>query len=147
MNIPVDITDFRELRQNHFSYIDKSGFISALLDYAPPKATLITRPHGFGKTLELSMLFYFLDITSDSRELFAGLEVAKNWGLCTKWMNQYPTLFLSFKKIKGQNFDSAYQQLQIQISKLYKEHHYLIDCSYIDEDDKKIFRQLLFLQS
>lgn len=142
MNIPVGITDFNELRQKQFSYIDKSGLIASLLDYAPAKATLIARPHGFGKTLGLSMLFYFLDNQSDSKKLFAGLEIAKNSELCTKWMNQYPTLFISFGNIAGKNFDCAYQQLLIQISKLYQKHHYLLDCSYIDEDDKKIFRQL-----
>lgn len=60
MNIPIGITDFNELRKKQFSYIDKSGLIASLLDYTPAKATLIARPHGFGKTLGLSMLFYFL---------------------------------------------------------------------------------------
>ena len=57
-------------------------------------------------------------------------------------MNQYPTLFIGFADIAGKNFDGAYQQLLFQISKLYQDHHYLLDCSYIDEDDKEIFRQL-----
>ena len=57
-------------------------------------------------------------------------------------MNQYPTLFLTFKDVDGLNFDDAYGQLAAQIADLYKEHAYLLDCPIIDSDDKQIFLEL-----
>ena len=50
-NIPVGISDLKEIRENNNYYIDKSGFISELLTDGAAKVTLITRPRRFGKTL------------------------------------------------------------------------------------------------
>ena len=59
--IPVGISDFEEIRKNGFYYVDKTGLIEKLLKTAGVKATLITRPRRFGKTLGMSMLdFHFL---------------------------------------------------------------------------------------
>ena len=46
------------------------------------------RPRRFGKSLLMSMLAEFFDISKDSRELFAGLKVMNNKRLCEQWMNQ-----------------------------------------------------------
>ena len=58
-NIPVGISDFKEIRENNNYYIDKSGFISELLTDGAAKVTLITRPRRFGKTLgsTISLMF------------------------------------------------------------------------------------------
>ena len=70
LNIPIGISDFSEIRQNNYYYIDKSALISELLKTAATKVTLITRPRRFGKTLAMSMLSSFFDITRNSRALF-----------------------------------------------------------------------------
>ena len=74
MNIPVGISDFRRIREENYYYIDKSGLISTLLENTPAQVTLITRPRRFGKTLGMSMLANFFDISQDSRQLFKGLD-------------------------------------------------------------------------
>ena len=76
MNIPVGISDFRRIREENYYYIDKSGLISTLLENTPAQVTLITRPRRFGKTLGMSMLANFFDISQDSRQLFKGLEIS-----------------------------------------------------------------------
>lgn len=78
MNIPVGISDFRRIREENYYYIDKSGLISTLLENTPAQVTLITRPRRFGKTLGMSMLANFFDITQDSKRLFKGLEISRN---------------------------------------------------------------------
>ena len=115
LNIPVGISDFSEMRQNNYYYIDKSALISELLETAATKVTLITRPRRFGKTLAMSMLSSFFDITRNSRALFDGLEVSGDAELCRLWMNQYPTVFLTFKNVDGLTFSSAYGQLKYEI--------------------------------
>ena len=140
LNIPVGVSDFSEIRQKNYYFIDKSGLIEELLKTTATKVTLITRPRRFGKTLGMSMLAAFFDIRKDSSALFAGLEISKNRDLCEAWMNQWPTVFFSFKDVDGLNFEDAYNRLVAQISNLYKKHTYLLECSDIDEDDKTIFR-------
>lgn len=142
IKIPVGISDFKEIREGSYYYIDKTGLISRILKESPAKVILITRPRRFGKTLGMSMLAKFFDIEKNSREVFAGLEISENKELCETWMNQWPIVFLTFKDVDGLNFRSAYEQLVFQISELYKKYHYLLDCAAIDEDDKAMFRKL-----
>ena len=142
LNIPVGVSDFREIRQNGYYYIDKSGLIRELLKNTATKVTLITRPRRFGKTLSMSMLENFFDIRKDSRAWFEGLEIARDSELCQAWMNQWPTVFFSLKDIDGLNFESAYGQLKAQISELYKKYAYLLEYDAIDPDDKQNFLDL-----
>lgn len=142
LNIPVGVSDFREIRQNGYYYIDKSGLIRELLKNTATKVTLITRPRRFGKTLSMSMLENFFDIRKDSRAWFEGLEIARDSELCQAWMNQWPTVFFSLKDIDGLNFESAYGQLKAQISELYKKYVYLLEYDAIDPDDKQNFLDL-----
>ena len=101
LNIPVGISDFAEIRQNGYYYVDKTGLIAEILKAQAVKVTLITRPRRFGKTLGMSTLENFFNIRKDSRTLFQGLEIVDNSVLCQKWMNQCPTIFLSFKDVDG----------------------------------------------
>ncbi len=57
--IPIGVSDFREMREKGFYYVDKSSLIVEMLDRAGAKVLLLPRPRRFGKTLNLSMLRYF----------------------------------------------------------------------------------------
>ena len=142
LNIPVGISDFREIRENGYYYIDKTFLIYELLKTPATKVTLITRPRRFGKTLGMSMLADFFDIRKESSSLFEGLDISEKTNICNEWLNQYPVIFLSLKDIDGLTFKDAYGQLVAQIADLYKEYTYLLVCAEIDEDDKKIFLDL-----
>ena len=140
--IPVGISDFEEIRQNGYYYIDKTGLVEEILKTPATKVTLITRPRRFGKTLGMSMLANFFDIEKDSRSLFQGLEISKNKVLCEQWMNQYPTLFLSLKDISGNDFEEAYERLCFAIAEFCIEHSYLCESKKIEETYKEIFQKL-----
>lgn len=142
MNIPVGISEFRRIREEDYYYIDKSGLISTLLENTPAQVTLITRPRRFGKTLGMSMLANFFDITQDSKRLFKGLEISRNQELCADWMNQYPTVFLSFKDIGGTSFENAFNLLRFVIAQLYDNYKFLLDDPDIPSAQKEIFRRL-----
>ena len=139
LNIPIGISDFEKIRKNDYYFIDKSGMIAELLRNAAPEVTLITRPRRFGKTLGMSMLASFFDIRKDSRELFRGLRVSEDEALCAAWMNQYPTLFLTFKDVDGNEFVTAKDMLRDQIAGLFQEHAYLAESGKVNEYDKKRF--------
>ena len=96
LNIPVGVSDFSQIRKNGYYYVDKTRLISELLKKSTANVTLITRPRRFGKTLAMSMLEHFFDIRHDNHSLFQDLEISHESSICQTWMNQRPTLFITF---------------------------------------------------
>ena len=143
LKIPVGISDFAKIRNYDYYYVDKTGLIADLLEKETAEVTLITRPRRFGKTMGMSMLANFFDIRKDSEAMFEGLEIAKNTALCSEWMNQWPTLFLSFKKVDGLNFQDSYDMLTVVLANLYKNHMYLLESDKINPFDKEIITHIM----
>lgn len=141
LNIPVGISNFEKIRNNGFYYVDKTGLIEELLK-TEAEVTLITRPRRFGKTLGMSMLESFFDIRKNSRKLFEGLEIARQSELCSKWMNQWPTVSVSFRQVDGLNFTSAYDMLTMVLADLYNKHLYLLEDGHATEFQKKTFTNI-----
>ena len=142
LNIPVGISDFERIRELDYYYVDKTGLIKTLLRGEMDQVALITRPRRFGKTMAMSMLNSFLDIRKDSRELFEGLEISKETAICERWMNQYPTLFLSFKDVDGSIFENAFNFLKYIVAEVCKQHMYLLDSDDVDKEDKLVYEKL-----
>ncbi len=82
-------------------------------------------PHGFGKSLGLSMLRDFCDIRQDSRAIFEGLAISENKEVCDKWMNQYPVVLVSLKDVKGDNYEEALDKFADVIGHLCVEYDFL----------------------
>lgn len=143
LSIPVGVSDFAEIRQNGYYYVDKTALIGELLKTTATKVTLITRPRRFGKTRAMSMLDTFFDIRKNSRALFEGLTITQDQGLCEKWMNQWPTVFVSFRQVDGLNFSAACEMLNLAIANLYKQHLYLLDSNEISIYDKESMKRIL----
>ena len=142
VNIPVGTSDFAEVRQKDYYYIDKTGLIAELMRTPGTKVTLITRPRRFGKTLGMSMMAEFFDIRKDSRALFEGLSISENKELCTNWMNQYPTVFVSFRNVDGLNFEHAYEMLKETFSEVFMQHIYLLKSDKVHEFDKNVIARI-----
>lgn len=137
--------DFEELVRDDGYYVDKTEFLYDLFAKTRNKVTLFTRPRRFGKTLTMSMMENFFDIKRNTLELFENLNIYKNHpNFCKEWMNQYPTLFMSFKDIEGLNFDKAYEMLKGEVSKLCNKHSYLENEEKVVDADKEVFHRLLY---
>ena len=143
LNIPVGISDFAKIRDRNYYYVDKTNLISDLLEEETAEVTLITRPRRFGKTMAMSMLAHFFDIRKDSKAMFQGLKIAENTELCDEWMNQWPVLFISFRRVDGLNFESAFGMLQETITDIYGDHLYLLDSPRISSYQKEIMDRIL----
>ena len=141
--IPVGEEDFDEIRQRGSYYVDKSGLIYELVNGAENKVTLFTRPRRFGKTLAMSMIQSFFDITRDSRAVFDGLEVSRHEDFCKEWMNQRPALFVSFKGIEGLSFDSAMDRMRTTLSNVCHLMPFLVESDRAsEEEDRSLFLRL-----
>lgn len=69
--LPIGIENFKELIDNKYYYVDKTALIK---DVSSEKVALYTRPRRFGKTLNMSMLYYFFsNKEKENSYLFNGL--------------------------------------------------------------------------
>lgn len=144
LKLPVGIENFQEIRQEGFYYIDKTGLIEQLLEHWS-KANLFTRPHRFGKTLNMSMLRYFFETGTDPT-LFAGLYISHNQKLCAEYMGKFPVIFLSLKSVEGLTFESAKYRLTELIGREAMRFHFLLDSSSLTDEEKYMYRELIALQ-
>ena len=74
--LPIGKSDFKSIIQDNFYYIDKTNFISEIIDNSAD-VILLPRPRRFGKTLNLTMTKYFFDVEEDNREIFDNLNISK----------------------------------------------------------------------
>ena len=111
--LPVGIEDFKEIIKKDYYYVDKTAFISDLIA-GGAKVHLFTRPRRFGKTLNMSMLKYFLEIGGD-KSIFDGLRITENKAVCDAYMGKYPVVSVSLKGVNGADYEEAYEQLRIII--------------------------------
>lgn len=136
-------SDFAAVRSKGYRFVDKSFFIEQVLT-DPAKVLLLPRPRRFGKTLNLSMLRYFLekpkeknDLTQEERRnLFAGLEIEKSDKLWTHF-GKYPVMFLTFKDVKTNSGTDAFVAISKLLSNLYEEHDYLLQSSQLSPQGER----------
>lgn len=91
--IPIGVSNYEEIKENNYYYVDKTNMIQEFLE-RKSKVTLITRPRRFGKTLNMSMIASFFDITKDSKPVFEDTEIMNS--IYVNEINQYPTIYISF---------------------------------------------------
>ena len=85
--LPIGIENFKELIDKNYYYVDKTNLIANIIN---EKVVLYTRPRRFGKTLNMSMLYYFFSIKEkDNAYLFDYLNISKNKD-ALKHQNKYP---------------------------------------------------------
>jgi len=100
--IPTGIENFKTLIDKNAYYIDKTNFISEVLN---EQVVLYTRPRRFGKTLNMSMLYYFFsNKEKENSYLFDGLNISHN-SEAMKHQNQYPVIFLSLKEMTNLSYE------------------------------------------
>lgn len=143
MKFPIGIDDFKKLIEGNYLFADKSLLIKDIIEDGSD-VILITRPRRFGKTLNLSMLYYFLGQNHSGHEnLFEGLNISKDKAFCKEHQQQYPVIFISFKDIKEATYEQSYNAITELIRRLYKEHQYLLEGNLLTEDEKSIYKNLL----
>ena len=140
--VPVGGEDFDEIRQKGSYYVDKTGLVYELVHNTENKVTLFTRPRRFGKTLNMSMIGSFFDITRDSRAVFEGLEVSRHEDFCREWMNQRPVLFVTFKDIERLSFEAAMNEMKTTLSNVCHTMPFLEESNRVSKEDKTTFSKL-----
>lgn len=115
--IPIGTKSFSRLVEGNYYFVDKTLMIKEFLDRGTD-VTLITRPRRFGKTINMSMMAEFFDITKDSKKIFNGTKIMETPYAAE--INQYPIIFISFadaKRDKETVVSTIRTQIQIQWDK------------------------------
>ena len=100
--LPIGVENFKTMIDKDFYYVDKTSFIQDVLN---EEVILYTRPRRFGKTLNMSMLYYFFSIKEkENANLFHGLSIMSNPKALT-YQNRYPVIFLTLKDMKNNTFE------------------------------------------
>ncbi|RZI47448.1 AAA family ATPase, partial [Rickettsiales endosymbiont of Peranema trichophorum] len=144
MKLPVGVSDFRKIATGNYVFTDKTLLIKEVMDDGAD-IILVTRPRRFGKTLNLSMLYYFLDHSQPKDEnLFEKLNIGRDEAFCEEHQNKYPVIFISFKDVKKSQYEDVYENILILVRDVYRAHRYLLDGDCLDEDEKGVFNALLY---
>ena len=110
--ITTGTENFKEFIDKIYYYVDKTMLIDDVLS---DKVMLYTRPRRFGKTLNMSMLYYFFsNQEKENAYLFEGLNVSKHQHLMLH-QNQYPVIFLSLKDMNAILFNLRFIFLPISL--------------------------------
>ena len=141
--MPVGVDDFRRVREEYY-YVDKTDFIRQLID-GHAQATLITRPRRFGKTLSLSMLYYFFTNkeAEANRVLFEGSNIEKAGERYMAAQGSRPVVFLSLKDIKQSDMGSMLAMFASVMQALYDSFPYLQEADVLSVQEKKYFSKVL----
>lgn len=141
--LPIGLSDFREIIEGNYYYIDKSLFIKDIIDNGS-NAVLIPRPRRFGKTLNLSMLKYFFEKkTEDFSKIFKELNI---WSAGEEYRNmqgQFPVIYITLKDVKGTNYNRCVNILKEVIAQEYRRHDYLLKSGDLSIKDRRDFEAIL----
>ena len=139
--IALGYSDFKTLIDNDNYFVDKTLLIREFLEDSS-QVILIPRPRRFGKTLNLSMIRYFVEkCDEDRRYLFNNLLIEKEEDIMKK-QGIYPTIYLTFKDEKHKNFNSLIERIKWFITAIYNEHKQVYSILK-DKQDRDFFDKII----
>lgn len=137
--LPTGIENFKTMIDKSAYYVDKTNFIEDVLS---EQVVLYTRPRRFGKTLNMSMLYYFFSIKEmENAYLFEGLNISKNKD-ALKAQNKYPTIFISLKEMKSLTFDAQISSFSNVIYELLEKNLEILSSNQLSDTTKDILNKL-----
>lgn len=137
--LPTGIENFKTMIDKSAYYVDKTNFIEDVLN---EQVVLYTRPRRFGKTLNMSMLYYFFSIKEkENSYLFDGLNISKNKN-ALKVQNKYPTIFISLKEMKSLTFDAQISSFSNVIYELLDKNLEILSSDQLSDTTKDILNKL-----
>ena len=145
--IGIGVSDYKMLRLKDNYFIDKSLFIKHIIDNQSG-VVLITRPRRFGKTLNMSMLRYYFDCREkDSKQLFNGLKIMEQEEKYTSKQGYYPCIYMTFKDVRGRNFEEMMIFFQTELMELFIEHADLLKSDKLFDGEKEFINSTLNLKT
>ena len=136
--VPTGIENFKTMIDKNAYYVDKTNLI---IDILNEQVVLYTRPRRFGKTLNMSMLYYFFSIKEkENAYLFDCLNISKNKD-ALKHQNKYPTIFISLKEMKNSSFKAQIIAFSNIIYELLEKNLEILSSTQLTDTTKEILNK------
>ena len=142
--LPIGKSNFKKVIEDGDYFVDKSLFIKEVID-SSSETSLVMRPRRFGKTLNLSMLRYFFgngNFIPTNKNLFKNLAIYKE-DVFAEHFEKYQIIYLTFKDVKSDNFESSYNKIYSLIQKEFDKHHKKIDSLELSYLERKNYFDIL----
>ena len=152
--IKIGTDDFKKLITESTLYIDKTLLLKTIIEDAYD-VLLITRPRRWGKTLNMTMLQYFFtipvkpngEIDDEERSkrsgIFSKLKIGEHPDILKNYLGKFPAIFISFKEIKGKDYETIEMKVRELIYELYAKHEYLLLSDKLSEGQKTRFKKFI----
>ena len=131
--VATDIYTFSRLREDGFTYVDKTDALYAMASGETGAQFFIARPRRFGKSLAVSTL---KSLFEGRRELFAGLAIEPKWD----WSKKWPVLHLDMGSMQYDTVEELGKALKEYFGAQAAEQGLAIDA---DNTLPEIFRGLI----
>ena len=141
-SLPIGISDYVRA-QSEYYYVDKTLLIKEFLDQKP-LVSLFTRPRRFGKTLNMDMLRVFFEISDeDTSKYFADKAIWKCGEEYQSHQGKYPVIFLTFKDVKFDTWESTIDKIRGLLQEEYGRHQELVSSDKLSQYEKEYFAKIL----
>ncbi len=139
LTIKIGTSDFRKLREQGGYYVDKSLFVSAVIQGS--EISVLPRPRRFGKTLNMTTLRYFLDRkVTDQDTLFSGLKLMQEPETVLRHKGRHPVIYLTLKDWKFDDLPALQLKFVHAMAELFGANNDLLPS--LDEDETRLFRAI-----
>lgn len=139
--LPIGISDYKEIIEEHYLYIDKTLLIKDVCDSG--KVVLVPRPRRFGKTLNLSMLRYFFEASEQSNtHLFSDKKIWENPEYHAL-QGKFPVIYVTFKNIKEISWEVTYEKFAYTIYEEYARHKNVLFNDALETYEKDLYIRFL----
>ena len=140
--LPIGVSDYVRA-QSEYYYVDKTLLIKEFLDQKP-LVSLFTRPRRFGKTLNMDMLRVFFEISDeDTSKYFVDKAIWKCGEEYRKHQGKYPVIFLTFKDVKYDSWESTVAKIRGLLQNEFGRHQELLSSRELAEYEKAYFSKVL----
>lgn len=132
--VPIGIQDFREIRDDGYYYVDKSGLIADIVAKRA-KACLLIRPRRFGKSLNLPMLDCFFNLEYRGNRWFDGLGIMED-PEAVALMNRFPVIRLDMKDLPVDDYGMFIDKFGVRVAELFRGFNCLRSSDVLIDEDK-----------
>ena len=140
-NMSIGKQNFKEMIDHQgtlYHYVDKSQLIE---DVMSDDIILYSRPRRFGKTLNMSMLYYFFSFSEkDNAYLFNDLKISRNKE-AMEHQNKYALISITFGGCEANNLNTQINLIGDVIELFISKHQDLYESTYLSNLQKdKLYR-------
>lgn len=132
---------FPWIRENRLYYADKTLLVKDILDTNPEGAFLFTRPRGFGKSINITMLDAFFNIEYAGNTWFDGLGISE-YREYDGYRNAHPVAFLRLPAPPFGSYGEFMSSLRSVLADEYERHGFIFEPGFMTASERNLYETI-----